>query len=192
MRKLLSFPWFKPEPFLIRSEWEVEAPVSEVRAIVEEPLLIKDWWPAVFMDVQEINAGLESGDGYTVKCFTKGFLPHSFQFVATIKSLTSDKLIIVTQGDFEGKGTIEIAEKSNVTSVNVEWQVSVHQPYIKSLLRILKPIFVWNHLWAMRQGRIGLEKFLRQRQQAHHVKAIRRPTFPHNMPGFRRPAKWRV
>ena len=166
--------------------------MSEVRAIVDDPLSIRDWWSAVFMDVHELNEGNENRDGYTVKCFTKGFLPHSFQFVARIKALTPDEMTIETHGDFDGVGTIELSARDNATLVSVEWRVNVHQPYIRPLLRVFKPIFVWNHLWAMRQGRLGLGEYLQQRKLQHPTGPIQRPTFPHNLQIFQSPAKWRV
>lgn len=179
------------EPFLLTTNWILDFPIEELRSVLEDPLAISRWWSAVFMQVQEIEAGRSDRQGYTVRCHTKGFLPHSFQFLATITDLRADRIVIMTQGDFDGTGTIDLQQRGQSTNVSVEWRVHVGHPYIQPFLRVLKPVFSWNHRWAMRQGYLGLERALRNRSRASALKP-NSPTFPHNLPGFRNVSKWRV
>ena len=183
---------FRPEPFSIRSKWNIDAPVTEVRAVFENPLSILDWWSSVFLAGEAIEPVGATSGAFQAKFYTKGFLPHTFQFLATISSLEEDRLVISTSGDFDGVGTIVLLEKGEQTLVTVEWQVIVNQPYILPFLFILKPVFVWNHIWAMRQGRLGFEAALARNKLNGSIVKYPASTFPHNFSFLRNPRRWRV
>lgn len=180
------------EPFLIRTSWELDYSIDELRSILLEPLAITRWWAPVFLHAECIDEGEPDRRGYSMRCFTKGFLPHSFQFVARISDVREDGLVIDTHGDFDGIGTIQLARADRKTRVSVEWSVNVCQPYIRPFLKLLKPVFVWNHRWAMRQGHRGLERMLRARAEENRSFTPIEPTFPHNLTWFRTPQRWRI
>jgi hypothetical protein len=189
-RSVIVNRWFAVENFTICSCWELDVPVSRVRFIVTEPMSILRWWPAVFMHGEVLEEPKDSLVGFAARFHTKGFLPHTFQFVATVVEQSDNKIIIATNGDFDGIGTILISEKGGHSSVEVEWCVSVDHPYVQPFLRILKPVFVWNHLWAMKQGRSGLNSAIFGK--AENWQATQRPTFPHNLAALRVPSQWRL
>ena len=183
-------PGTKAEPFLVETRWTLEHAADRLRPLLLDPLAIVRWWSAVFLHVEEIGTCKPGEQGYALRCFTKGLLPHSFQFIATIAEVDDDRLIIVTHGDFDGRGTIELQPRGDTTDVTVRWAVNVQQPYIRPVLKLLKPIFIWNHRWAMRQGRHGIERLLRDEIAPSGHAAT--PTFPHNLKWFRAPARWRI
>ncbi|MBO6756923.1 MAG: hypothetical protein JJ902_11405 [Roseibium sp.] len=187
---ILTEHWFGVEEFRIKSCWDLCVPEQHVRTILNDPMSILDWWPAVFMHGEVLEQPDDTLVGFTARFHTKGFLPHTFQFVASIVELTASGIVIKTTGDFDGMGTILISECNGKSKVTVEWRVWVKHPYIQPFLRILKPVFVWNHLWAMRQGRKGLESLLLG--GGGRWQRAQQPTFPHNLAALRIPSKWRL
>ncbi len=180
------------ESFLVTSAWELNHPVAKLRSVIHDPLAITRWWSPVFLYVEEIDRGGVNREGFRLRCFTKGLLPHTFQFIANISEVSDDQLVVRTEGDFNGVGTIRLSPQDQTTRVFVEWTVDVCQPYIRPFLKILKPVFVWNHQWAMRQGKNGLERMLDADNFKDRASRRARPTFPHNLKWFQRPARWRV
>jgi hypothetical protein len=45
----------------------------------------------------------------------------------------------------------------------------------------MKPLFEFNHLWAMQKGEESLKLELRRRQGIPNVRPAPKPTFPHNL-----------
>ena len=183
--------------FDIRSKWAIDAPLSELQVIISDPMSILTWWSSVFIDGEALNAqdknspkGRQDIRGFRARFYTKGFLPHAFQFIARIEELSPNHLVIETEGDFKGIGTIKLKECDGCAVVDVHWSVTVVHPYLWPFLRILKPVFVWNHLWAMRRGRQGLIEFIKQ--ECTPDRPFQKPTFPHNLAFFRTPRQWRV
>ncbi len=181
--------------FRIASNWVVTATPEEVAEILSEPLAITRWWSSVFMDGELIEHGDELGKGCTVRLYTKGLLPHTFQFIARIiDSDAKSSIIVETCGDFNGRGEITLTPHGRKLHVHVLWTVDVKQPYIRPLLGLFKPIFIANHRWAMRRGRIGLTEEIRRRRfvrSGRRVPAPRQaPTFPHNLAFIKNRFRW--
>ena len=59
--------------FLTR--WQVESTLEEVNAILSNAPDLPRWWPAVYLDVQELEPGDANGVGKVVSLYTKGWLP---------------------------------------------------------------------------------------------------------------------
>lgn len=176
--------------FEITSHWRLNGAVSEIADIMSDPLSLEKWWAPVFMRVELLKGGNEQLLGTVVRLYTKGFLPHTFQFLAEVTRVDeSNCLIVETRGDFHGVGTIEISEQLGQAHVRIHWRVKVHHPYLRLLLHVLKPVFVANHRWAMRRGEIGLQKEIyRRRGQA--IAHVAKPTFPHNLNFLQKRFAW--
>lgn len=178
--------------FFIPSQWEFAAPIRELQPILEDLSCLRQWWGRVFLHVDELCAGDGSGEGRTFMCHTKGFLPYSLQFIATVDSRESNRVVFTMDGDFDGQATICAREQDGVTRVDVTWAFALCHPRLKYLAPLLRPLFIWNHRWAMRQGQRGLQTMLMDRRGGATTLTFGRPTFPHNIAGLRVPANWRV
>ena len=44
------------------------------------------------------------------------------------------------------------------TAVRYDWDVSPTRAWMRVLAPLLRPAFVWNHDWVMRQGETGLKR----------------------------------
>lgn len=188
----MTAPDVRGHRFRINSQWRLDATVPQVREIISDPGALPDWWGSVFMRVELLGNDCRSLDGCLVRLYTKGFLPHTFEFLARVTSLREDRhMVIETVGDFCGRGEMEIAEADNQVNIDIRWEVFVTQPVIRPLLRILKPVFVLNHRWAMRKGRQGLQKAIELRRSDTPLRALQTPTFPHNFSHIRKRYQFR-
>ncbi len=169
--------------FDIESEWMLDAREDEILDILDDPMSLTRWWSPVFMRGELISAGDRNKVGLTARFYTKGLLPHTFQFTARIDRLDERReMRIFTWGDFDGRGDIRLCGAGERTLVRIRWRTSVYQPYIRSLIRLFKPVFTANHRWAMRRGREGLQAEIRRRRRAGKMaQQAAKPTFPHNL-----------
>jgi hypothetical protein len=55
-------------------------------------------------------------------------------------------------GDFAGEGIWTLTTVDGGTRVVLEWRVAVRKPLVRHLTPLLRPLFAWNHRWAMRRG----------------------------------------
>lgn len=184
----------KAETFRLESNWEIDASRRELLAVSRDPLSLASWWSAVFLRAELIEPGDPDRLGLTVRFHTKGLLPHTFQFTARITRVDPRGAVrIDTWGDFDGTCAVELRRSASGMAIGVVWQVNVRQPYIRPLVRLLRPAFAANHRWAMRRGREGLEAEIRRRRQGIAVRsgvAWQTPTFPHNLGLVRRMFRW--
>lgn len=167
----------------MKSEWILDARKEEILRIFDDPLSLTRWWAPVFMRGELISGG-ENEVGLTARFYTKGLLPHTFQFTARIDRLDERReLRILTWGDFDGHCCINLSEAGESARVRIRWRTVVHQPYIRSLVRLFKPVFVANHRWAMRRGCEGLQAEIWERRNSNQktVQPVAKPTFPHNL-----------
>lgn len=54
------------------THWQVEGDVQEVSDILEDVPSLTRWWPSVYLDVDILEPGDESGVGKVVGLYTKG------------------------------------------------------------------------------------------------------------------------
>lgn len=180
--------------FNIDSTWHLIGKIDEIQSVLEDPLSLTEWWSPVFMKGELLSQTGGDLENLTARFYTKGLLPHTFQFTARI--IAHDKnsgIEIHTWGDFDGIGTISALEHGEETYVSVNWTVLVRQPYLRPLLQIFKPIFVANHRWAMRRGHEGLQAEIYRRRDASaaEISVPRiKPTFPHNLKFMGLNFKW--
>lgn len=144
------------------------------------------------MHIEELCPGDAGGKGQTLKCYTKGFLPYALQFVARIDTCQANKVVFTMQGDFDGQATICAEEKDGVTRVLVIWVFNLRHPRLRPFAAFLRPLYIWNHRWAMRQGHRGLQHMLNNRRNRDAKLTYGHPTFPHNIAAMQVPGKWRV
>ncbi|MVA98170.1 hypothetical protein GN330_13045 [Nitratireductor sp. CAU 1489] len=175
----------KPD-FDVETHWRLEARPEELTAIVLDPELIHRWCPTVFMGSELVARGRVDGLGMTIRLYTKGFLPHSFFFVARIADLVAHRsMTIAVTGDFDGTGFLSVEPRpGGICMASLHWRVRVAHPYVGRFVRVFHPVLVANHKWAARRAHRLLQEevFRRRRLSSAFVRA--KPTFPHNLALF--------
>ena len=68
------------------------------------------------------------------------------------KELTVPVGTTVTWVNKEGVHTIQLEPEGKVTRITFDWRISAEKPLLRWLSPLLKPLFRWNHHWAMSTG----------------------------------------
>lgn len=169
------------------TKWVVEAECAEVYRLLEEVEPLDEWWPSVYLDVKVLEKGQPGGVGKVVGLHTKGWLPYTLRWKFRVTETDfPNGFALEALGDFVGKGvwTFRQTEQSSLCEIIYDWQISAEKPVLKYLTWLLRPLFSFNHHWAMRRGEESLKLELRRRKAANESERNSIPpppaaTWPH-------------
>ncbi len=60
-------------------------------------------------------------------------------------------------GDFLGRGVWILEQDGDDCSVTFDWKLEAEKPLLRKLSFLLRPIFSFNHRWAMEKGEMSLK-----------------------------------
>lgn len=165
--------------YKFESTWQVKGSAEEVFDLLNEPLELVYWWPSVYLEIEKE----ERPDKDAFHLLTKGWLPYRIRWtLAEDYKVRPTKLAIMAAGDLEGKGVWTLEQKGDMVDIRYDWQVKANKPIFRYLSFILRPLFSFNHQWAMKKGKVSLEMELhRLRCGMSREEAPRPPqaTWPH-------------
>lgn len=151
----------------IVTTWRLPARIEEVAEILADVARLPEWWPSVYLGVEEIAPGGEDGVGKVVALHTKGWLPYELRWTFTVTEVDSPRrLALEPSGDFAGRGVWTLVQEGEEAVVAYDWRVEARKPLLRALGPVLKPLFRANHDWAMRRGEESLRLELRRRRAA--------------------------
>ncbi|MEM7069336.1 MAG: hypothetical protein AAF478_10680 [Pseudomonadota bacterium] len=179
----------------IQGKWSLHGQITDLQETLSNPQSILEWWPEAFMRSEIVHNGHENGIGRVVRVHTKGWMPHSFQFLIKLVEVSgTERIILETQGDFDGYSVIQLHEENGLIFAEYDWRVAVRQPLIRYLVPFAKSVFEANHHWVMERGRTGLQNYLYKvagnNAGLSSVSKIRSATFPHNLQAYQNNFKW--
>ncbi len=159
--------------------WRVEATLLEVNEIIGDALDLPRWWPAVYLQVRELEPGDERGLGRVIDLYTKGWLPYTlrWQFRVT-ESRYPYGFTLEAWGDFVGRGSWTFEEDGTCVNITYDWEIRADKPLLRKFSFIMKPIFSANHRWAMQKGLESLQLELARRHAATAEERARIPAPP--------------
>ena len=149
------------------TRWYVDGTPDDVFTVLDNPVDYVRWWPSVWLRVEQLDPG-EAGVGRQVRFVSRGWLPYTLRWTAeTVAVSRPARISVRASGDFEGAGewTIRAAGASH-TEVEYVWVITANKPVLKYLSPVLRPLFEWNHRWAMAQGEESLRRELQRRRSA--------------------------
>jgi hypothetical protein len=152
--------------YKIITHWRVPGTVEDVSAILRDPRDLPRWWPAVYLDVQELEPGDAQGLGKVVSLYTKGWLPYTLRWQFRVTDVHPNGLSLEAWGDLVGRGIWTFVQDGPDVLVVYDWQVRADKGLLKNLAWLMKPIFTANHNWAMARGEQSLKLELARRQAA--------------------------
>jgi hypothetical protein len=175
--------------------WQIPATPEEISAVLGDAQDLARWWPSVYLAVDVVQPGDESGVGRVVDLWTKGWLPYSLRWRFTVTASDPPHgFSLEASGDFVGRGIWTLtpllergAPDGPLTSVVYDWRIVAEKGLLKRLSVVMRPIFGANHRWAMARGEESLRYELGRRRAGHDrtlLGAIPRPpgpTFPHDL-----------
>lgn len=141
------------------TEWNVTAPIELVYDILKDGKEYVRWWPDVYLAAEYIPSGAANGIGDQVKLLTKGWLPYKLRWTATAERYEQPHTIAITaSGDFEGRGVWSLQQRRKECHITFDWRLRADKPLLRWLSPVFKPIFKWNHRWAMEKGYMRLQE----------------------------------
>jgi len=166
--------------YVIRTLWRVPGTIPEVIAVLDDVEALPLWWPSVYLTADLVSSGGDDGVGRVVKLCTKGWLPYTLRWTSTLtEPLTSHGFALAARGDMTGSGRWTFEQDGPEVVLEFEWDISATKPLIRRLDRLIKPLFVTNHRWAMARGEESLRLELRRRRAvAAQVTGIPSPPPP--------------
>jgi Polyketide cyclase / dehydrase and lipid transport len=135
-------------------EWDVDAPQEAVFDAVADARTYPDWWVPVYESV--------TGDENVTQHRFKGRLPYTLDMRAEMVSKDPpNRFEVEVDGDLRGKGVWTFTPREGKTHVRWDWIVFADRPLLRYLTPVLRPLFRWNHNWAVARAREGLEPYAR-------------------------------
>ncbi len=142
--------------YVFVDEWDVDAPVEAVYDAVADARTYPEWWRPVYRSVE--------GDENETLHYFKGKLPYTLRMRARmVERDRPHRFVAEVEGDLRGRGVWTFTEREGRTHVRWDWTVFADKPLLRVLTPVLKPLFRWNHNWAVARAREGLEPYARRR-----------------------------
>ena len=147
------------------TEGQVEATCGEVADIIGDPTSLVRWWPAVYLQAEQLEPPQPSGTGRRMRVWTKGWLPYTlrWEFIVT-QSRYPFGFTIEATGDFVGRGEWTFVQQGPIVRITYDWSIVAEKPLLKFFTPVLRPVFEANHRWAMAQGEASLKLELARRR----------------------------
>jgi hypothetical protein len=147
------------------TEWQVEGTCGEVADIIGDPTDLARWWPAVYLQAEQLEPPKPSGTGRRMRVWTKGWLPYTLRWEFTVtQSRYPFGFTIEATGDFVGRGEWTFVQEGPIVRVTYDWRILAEKPLLKFFTPALRPVFEANHRWAMAQGEASLKLELARRR----------------------------
>lgn len=151
-------------PYVFVDEWDVAAPPGAVFDAVADARTYPLWWRPVYLDVESdgpVRVGSESRQHF------KGRLPYHLRTSSAVVELDPPRTITSdVVGDLRGRGKWTLTPTARGTHVKFDWQVHADRKLLRVLTPVLRPLFRWNHNWAIKAAMRGLEPYAAQSSAA--------------------------
>lgn len=171
------------DEYHFHTHWVVQATPQEVCDILMDAAALPRWWPAVYLSVRVVDDGGPAGMGRMVSLKTKGFLPYHLHWSFRVtESRPPHGFTLEASGDLEGTGVWRLEADGRHTHVHYDWTVRASKPLLRRLSPLARPIFEWNHGWAMARGEESLRLELLRRRAVTPDEMAAVPPPPQPMP----------
>lgn len=138
--------------------WRVAGNVDRVYRVLVDIENYPRWWPEVYLQVEPLTP-LKKTIGDRVRLLTRGKLPYKIRWQSEIVQANPPHgFMIRATGDFDGRGIWSLKQQGSDVVLTFDWRLRVQKRLIRSLSWLFKPLFRWNHRWAMARGRGGLSR----------------------------------
>ena len=147
------------ERFRLVSRWRLEAPSERVYAALADIGALSKWWKGI--SVTPVHSSTDIV-GREARLEINGLALFRLHALVRIESAERNREIrVVSHGDLDGTGTWQLRPTRRGTEATFEWDVRFRHRRLQRLARVLRPLLVLSHAFAMRRGARGLRKMLR-------------------------------
>ena len=146
--------------YVFITHWRVRGNTERVYDLLVDIDEYPRWWPEVYLRVEPLSQ-TRTGLGAKSKLLTKGKLPYQLRWQAEIvEARRPINFTIRATGDFDGRGIWSLEQSGSEVAITFDWRLRAEKPLLRRLSFIFKPLFRWNHRWAMARGEEGLRREL--------------------------------
>ena len=162
------------------TNWQIQGTAHEVAEVLGDPLGLARWWPSVYLDVRELEAGDPlTHVGRVIDLDTKGWLPYTLRWRFKVTESRGDAgFALVADGDFVGTGVWTLEQHGDVVDVRYDWRIRADKPLLRYGTLIFRPVFGANHRWAMARGAESLKLELLRRRAKTEAERVAVPAPP--------------
>jgi uncharacterized protein YndB with AHSA1/START domain len=147
--------------YVFVDEWDVDAPIEAVFDALADARTYPDWWRPVYLSAE---AEGPVAVGQVSRQYFKGRLPYKLKTRSEIVRLERPHVLEANvDGDLRGRGLWTLTPTDGKVHVRFDWQAFADRPLLRRLTPILRPLFRWNHNWAIARAKEGLEPYARSR-----------------------------
>ena len=174
--------------FDLTNRFVIDATPQEMTRIVLDPDVFAKWAPRVIVKMQLLDRGGPDGTGIENRIHASGWLPYGIVFTVRIAQVVPDRSMHMTlRGDFHGDAYLSIRPLPDGRGCEetIRAVFEMRHRYLRPLVPTLRPLFVWNHRWAVRWLHRAMQREVYRRRHLADGFPDQRPTFPHNLPWFR-------
>ena len=150
-----------PGEYVFIEEWDVDAPQEAVFEALADASTYPEWWRPVY---KSVDADSPPQVGCVSRQRFKGRLPYELKMTSEIVRMDRPREFEVSVvGDLTGRGvwTLSPREDGRV-HVRFDWRVLADRALLRYLTPVLRPLFRWNHNWAIQRAIEGLEPYARR------------------------------
>jgi quercetin dioxygenase-like cupin family protein/uncharacterized protein YndB with AHSA1/START domain len=147
--------------YVFVDEWDVDAPIEAIFDALADARTYPDWWGRVYRSVE---ADGPPRLGQISRQHFKGLLPYQLRTSSEIVRLEPPNQVgAKVVGDLRGDGLWTLTQREGGrVHVRFDWIVYADKPLLRTLTPLLRPLFRWNHGWAIARAREGLEPYARR------------------------------
>jgi hypothetical protein len=147
--------------------WLVPFPPDDVWEVLSHSKSYPLWWKPVYLSAQPLDGVDKPQIGGRVAVVARGKLPYRLRFTIETTKLEKPRIIeFKASGDFRTDASRWILKPhASGTEVILDWNPIVDKPIIKLLSPFLKPLFRWNHAWAMKIGEREIVAYLQEKRR---------------------------
>jgi hypothetical protein len=161
------------------THWRVPSTPEEITRIIGNARDLVRWWPSVYLDARELQAGDKDGLGKIVSLYTKGWLPYTLRWQFQVTEVNHPYgFRLEAWGDFVGRGIWMFTPEGEWVTITYDWKIIAEKPLLRQLSFVMKPVFSANHRWAMRKGEESLKLELARQRARTSAERARIPAPP--------------
>ena len=143
--------------YVFVDEWDVDAPIEMVFQALADARSYPRWWKPVYIDVE---ADGPPEVGRVSRQHFKGRLPYRLKTRSEIVRLEPPTRVEAeVDGDLSGRGIWTLTPSDGGVHVRFDWHVNADRALLRVLTPVLRPLFRWNHNWAIKRAIAGLERY---------------------------------
>ena len=141
-------------------EWDVDAPIEAVFEALSDATTYPRWWTPVYLSAEAhgpVRVGRVARERF------KGRLPYRLSTSSEVIRLEPPREFEVSvDGDLSGRGVWTLTPRvDGRVHIRFDWRVNADRLLLRALTPLLRPVFRWNHNWAIARAIEGLEAYAR-------------------------------